>query len=73
MPDTGLLFLAMMSLVVGTSVILFPHGMLKLSAHLNRTIKMLDEPMMRHRYVVGLLAFAASYAFFRLALLLPNL
>ena len=73
MPDTGLLFMSVLSLVVGTSVILFPQGILKLSAWLNRTVQMVDEPLMRYRYLVALAAFAASYAFFRIALLLPDL
>ena len=73
MPDTGFLLLSLIGLSAGSLLILFPRGVLRLSERLNRAIKVLDEPLMRYRYIVGLLAFAASYAFFRIALLLPDL
>ena len=73
MPDSGFLLLSLIGLLAGSSFILFPRGVLRLSERLNRVIRVLDEPLMRHRYLVALLAFAASYAFFRLALLWSNL
>ena len=73
MPDTGLLALSLMSLVVGSLLVLAPRGLLGLSGWLNRTLGTLDTWIIRHRYVVALAAFAAGYAFFKLALLVPTL
>lgn len=69
MPDTGCLLLSLLSVVVGGMFILVPDALLKLSGALNRTPATLDRWLIRHRYLAGLLAFGASYAFFRLALL----
>ena len=73
MPDSGLLFLSLASVLLGTLLFLFPKALLSLSSTLNQTLAVLDEQMVRNRYIVGLLAFIASYAFFRLALLMPAL
>lgn len=73
MPDTGFLFLSLLSVVVGALLILYPKGMVKLNKALNRTLTSLDERLVKHRYLVGLLAFAAGYAFFQIALMLPAL
>ena len=73
MPDTGFLFLSAVSVVVGTSLVLFPRAVLKLSGALNRTLAAVDEHFIRYRYFIALLAFAAGYAFFQIALLLPSL
>ena len=73
MPDTGFLFLSLVSVLLGTLLVLFPKAMVKLGSALNRTLAAVDEYFIRHRYVVALAAFAASYAFFQLALLLPSL
>ena len=73
MPDSGCLFLSIASLLVGVLLFLNPRALAGLSAWLNRTMTILDKSIIRHRYVVGLLAFGASYAFFKLALLLPSL
>ena len=73
MPDSGLLVLSFVSLVLGVLLILYPSAIKQLSSALNRTLAVLDEPIVRYRYGVGLLAFIASYAFFKLALLLPTL
>ena len=71
MPDTRFLFLSLASLVAGVSLFLYPKAVERLSSVLNQTLVVLDEQLVRHRYVVGLGAFIASYAFFKLALLLP--
>lgn len=73
MPDSGFLFLSVMSVCVGAMLFLAPDGILKTSQWLNKTVALVDQKLLRHRYVAGLLAFGASYAFFKLALLLPSL
>ena len=73
MPDSGLLFLSLMSLLLGAMLFLYPKGFSSFSKAVNRTLTVVDDGLMRRRYLVGLLAFAGSYAFFRLALLLPGL
>ena len=73
MPDTGFLFLSLASVMLGAALVLFPQAVTKLSSALNRTLAAVDESFIRYRYVVALAAFAASYAFFQLALLLPSL
>ena len=73
MPDTGFLFLSLVSLIVGTGLFLVPGALLKASEALNRTLGRLDDQLIRHRYVVGMLAFVAGYAFFKMAVLLPSL
>ena len=71
MPDTGFLFLSLASVLLGTLLVLFPQAVVKLGSFLNRTLAAMDEPLIRYRYVVALSAFAASYAFFQIALTLP--
>jgi hypothetical protein len=73
MPDTGFLFLSLLSVGVGACLFLAPGALAKASDRLNRSIGKLDDALIRHRYVVGVLAFVAGYAFFKLALLLPSL
>jgi hypothetical protein len=73
MPDSGLLGLSLVCLVVGAGFILFPHPLLALSQALNRTFTTLDTVLVRHRYLSGLVLFVASYLCFRLALLVPFL
>ena len=73
MPDTGLLFLSLLCIIAAASCILFPKGLSKISVALNKTVKTFDDGLMRHRYVFGVLLFAVSYLFFRLALLVPQL
>jgi len=73
MPDSGFLFLSFVSLWVGAALFLAPKALAKLSSTLNRTLTVLDDRLIRNRYVVGLLAFAASYAFFKIAMTLPAL
>ena len=73
MPDMTLLLLSVVSVIVGGGLVLYPETMLRVSGLLNRTLTVLDQRIIRHRYVFGALAFLASYAFFKLALLLPTL
>jgi len=70
MPNVGCLFLSLIALGVGVSFILFPNVLLEASRKLNRTLTVLDERLIRYRYVVGLASFAVSYGLFRLAILL---
>ena len=73
MPHSGFLFLSVVSLVVGCALYLAPDAISKLDRVLGRTLVTMDEVLLKHRYVAGLLAFAASYAFFQIALTLPSL
>jgi len=73
MPDTGFLFLSLASVLLGTLLVLFPHAVVKLGNVLNRTLAAVDEQFIRYRYFIAVLAFAASYAFFQIALTLPSL
>ena len=73
MPDTGFLFLSLTSVALGTLLVLFPRAVVKLGGMLNRTLAAVDDQFIRYRYFVAVLAFAASYAFFQIALSLPNL
>lgn len=73
MPDTGCLLLALLGLMMGSLLFLQPSALLKVSTRMNRTVTVLDKWLIKHRYVMGVLAFAAGYAFFKLALLLPSL
>jgi len=73
MPDSGFLFMSFVSLFVGVSLFLAPKALARASSALDRTLGVLDEQLIRNRYVFGLLAFAASYAFFKIALALPTL
>ena len=73
MPDSGLLVLSLVCLAVGVGFVMFPHPLLILSQTLNRTLVTLDERLIRHRYLCGVLLFVVSYLCFRLALLVPSL
>lgn len=73
MPDSGMLIFSLVCLVVGVVLFLYPQAIMKLSGFLNRTLTVLDQPLIRKRYFVGLMAFIASYAFFKLAFWVPLL
>ena len=73
MPDTGLLMVSLICLVAGVAFILYPHPLLNLSRALNRTLEVLDESLIRYRYVLGVLLAVVSYLLFRLAFLVPAL
>ena len=73
MPDSGLLVLSLVCLAAGVGFVLFPHPLLTVSQALNRTLVRLDERLIRHRYLCGLLLFVVSYLCFRMALLVPSL
>ena len=73
MPDTGLLALSVVSLLVGTLLVLAPRKLTECNAWLNRSLGKVDAWLVRHRYVMALAAFGAGYAFFKLALLVPTL
>ena len=73
MPDTGFLLLSAIAVTTAVLFVLFPNPLLKLSAGLNRTLTVLDGQLMRHRYLVAVLLFAASYLLFKAAFLVPHL
>ena len=56
------------SLVAGVLMFLEPRLVVKLNDALTRNLAALDQPMMRFRYLVGLLLMVSGYLFFRLAL-----
>ncbi len=56
------------SLVAGVLMFLEPRLIVKLNDALTRNLAALDQPMMRFRYLVGLLLMVSGYLFFRLAL-----
>ena len=72
MPDTGCLFLSLLSVVVGAMFILAPDTLLKLSGALNRTLVTLDERLLRYRHLLGLTLLLLGYGLFRLALIMPS-
>lgn len=72
MLDRGCLIVSLLGVVMGTMFFLFPNGLLRLSKAVNRALVAApDEQLLRHRYLVGLLCFVASYGLFKLALLIP--
>ena len=68
MPDSGLLILCGICLIAGMGFFLFPNPLLKLSLSLNKTLAVLDQLLMRRRYLVGVMLFGASYLLFNLAI-----
>ena len=73
MPDTGCLLLSAMCLMAGGAFFLYPDPLLRISMALNRTMAVLDQKLVRFRYLVGLLLFISSYLLFKLALLVPGI
>ena len=73
MPDTGFLLLSALAVITAVLFVLFPNPLLKLSASLNRTLTVLDSQLMRYRYLVAILLFAASYLLFKASFLVPHL
>ena len=73
MPDAACLFLSVCLVVAGLTLLLFPQVMLHVSRSLNRTLMVLDDQLVRHHRLVGVLLFIVGYGVFQLALLLPTL
>ena len=73
MPDSRLLLVSLLCVIIGGMFFLFPHGLSGLSQRLNTSHGTLDQRIIRCRYITGILAFVAGYGFFRLALLLSTL
>ncbi|MBI4342222.1 MAG: hypothetical protein HY599_02515 [Candidatus Omnitrophica bacterium] len=73
MPDSGCLFLSLVCLVAAVMLVLFPRSVIQASRTLDRTLTVLDEHLVRHRYVFSVILFAVSYSLFRLSLLIPAL
>ena len=70
MPDAGCLFLSLVCLVAAVMLALFPRSIASVSRALDKTITVLDEHLIRHRYIFSLILFAVSYSLFRLSLLI---
>ena len=70
MPEASCLLLSLLCLVVAVILVLFPHGLLDLSRTLNRTLMVLDDQLVKHRYLLSVLLVAVSYGLFRLSLLI---
>ena len=73
MPDSRLLLVSFLCVIIGGTFFLFPKILTSLSQRLNTSHGTLDQWIIRCRYIIGVLAFVAGYGFFRLALLLPTL
>lgn len=71
MPDSGCLFVSLLCLVAAVTLVLFPRSVMQISRSLDRTLGVLDEHLVKHRYVFSLILFAVSYSLFRLSLLIP--
>ena len=70
MPDPGCLFVSLVCLVAAIMLVLFPSSIAQASRSLDRTLTVLDDHLVKHRYVFSVVLFAVSYALFRLALLI---
>jgi len=73
MPDTGCLLLSGFSVAVGVMLFMFPTQIIKLGSLLNRTLVILDQPLLRYRYLLGVGLFVLAYGLFRLSLWLPTM
>ena len=71
MLDPMWLGLCVMVLAGGTMVILAPKLVLQLNTQLSRVLVSVDETLLRHRHVIGVLLLVVAYLCFRLALLVP--
>ena len=72
LPDSGCLFLSLVCVAVAVMLVLFPGSVLRTSQVLDKTLTVLDEHLVRHRYVFSLVLFAVGYSLFRLSLLIPG-
>ncbi len=72
MPDTGCLALSGASVVLGVMLFMFPHPLVKIGELLNRTLVVMDQALLRYRYLLGLGLFVLAYGLFHLSLLLPT-
>ena len=70
MPDSGCLFVSLICLIAAVMLVLFPRGTMQVSRSLDRTLTILDDYVVKHRYLFSLILFGVSYALFRLALLI---
>jgi hypothetical protein len=71
MIDPVSLFFSGVCLGAAVLFVLFPNPLSKLSAALNQTLVVLDNTLLRYRFLVALALFGASYLLFRLAILVP--
>ena len=72
MPNRGLCLVSLLCVGFTVLMFLFPNVVAGANRLLNRTVAALDEPLLRYRYVLGVLLAVAAYCVFRLAVLLPN-
>ncbi len=72
MPDNRLLVLSATCVVLSAMFFLFPGTLVSANRLLNRTLASFDEPLIRYRYVFGVMLAVAGYCVFRLAVLLPE-
>ena len=73
MPDSTCLFMSLVCLIAAVMLVLFPRAVIEVSRTLDKTLTVMDEHLVRHRYVFSLILFAVSYSLFRLSLLIPGL
>ncbi len=73
MADSRLLLVSLLCVIIGGTLFLFPKGLAGLNQRLNTSLVLLDQWLIRYRYIIGVLAFVAGYGLFRLALLSPAL
>ena len=65
------LWLSVIALVGGVTVILVPKRVMQLNDQLNKILVSVDGLLMRYRHLVGVALLVVAYLCFRLALLVP--
>ncbi len=70
MSDQLVLACSGLCVFAGVMMILFPKTVLKISTELNRRALDVDQLMIRHRYIVGLLLCAMSFGILQMALII---
>ena len=72
MRGAWLMVLSTLSLGLGVLFILFPNPLTRLNSVLNQTLAILDQHLMRYRYLIGALLLVVSYLFFNLVVQLND-
>ncbi len=70
MLHSGWMLLALVALVGGVAVILFPRELTQLNGQLNQMLVSMDDAILKHRHMVGTLLLIVAYLCFRLAALM---
>lgn len=73
MVDQRWMVLALLLVVAGSMAILAPKLLVAMNERVTKMLVSFDAPLLRFRYVVGVVFFVAGYLCFRLALLMPTL